>query len=55
MKLSFSGTFLTMTDILSTLARFDIMPEWFSLKSLREAAAGVSNFKNLIKFEDTTK
>ena len=50
LKIPHSSIFLTTTDVLRTLAEFDILPENFSLKHLRENVLGVKTFDDLAKF-----
>jgi len=41
--------FLTTTDILRTLANFEVLPEWASFKYFRENIIGFTSFDDFAK------
>jgi hypothetical protein len=50
MKVPFSSQFYTVTDILRTLANFNILPDWMSFTYFRQKVLGVNSFDDLAKF-----
>ncbi len=51
LKIPYSSMFLTTTDVLRTLAQFDILPDWLSFKYFREKILGVTSFDDFAKFK----
>jgi hypothetical protein len=51
LKVPFAPSFITLSQTLSKLAQYDIMPESLSLRNLRKILLGVNSFDDLIKFE----
>ena len=49
LRISYSSMFITTTDILRTLANFDILPEWASFKYFRENIIGFNSFDDFAK------
>ena len=50
LRIPYSSMFITTTEVLRTLAQFDILPEWLSFKGFREKVLGVTSFDDLTKF-----
>jgi hypothetical protein len=50
LRIPYSSLFITTTDVLRTLAQFDILPSWLSFKYFRENILGVSSFDDFAKF-----
>lgn len=50
LRIPYSSMFLSTTDILRTLANFNILPEWASFKYFREKVIGISSFDDFAKF-----
>lgn len=50
LRIPYSSMFLTTSDVLRTLAQFDILPDWLRFKYFREQILGVTSFDDLAKF-----
>lgn len=53
LNIPFSPSFILLSQTLSSLAQFDIFPEFLSLKNLRESIIGGNVFGSLISYDNS--